>query len=90
MKNKLSILSCHPRLSEEAARAGAEVFVVLIAGRRIGQFGVGLGASAGGEQGSGYPFAQDHQEESWLVALRVARSGVRLRSSAPCSCLGVS
>jgi hypothetical protein len=32
MKNKLSILSCHPQLSEEAAGAGAEVFVVLIAG----------------------------------------------------------
>ncbi|HEY6332811.1 MAG TPA: hypothetical protein VI756_26035 [Blastocatellia bacterium] len=32
MKNKLSILSCHPQFSEEAARAGAEVFVVLIAG----------------------------------------------------------
>jgi hypothetical protein len=32
MKNKFSILSCHPQLSEEAAHAGAEVFVVLIAG----------------------------------------------------------
>jgi hypothetical protein len=32
MKNRLSILGCHPQLSEEAARAGAEVFVVLIAG----------------------------------------------------------
>jgi hypothetical protein len=31
MRNKLSILGCHPQLSEEAARAGAEVFVVLIA-----------------------------------------------------------
>jgi hypothetical protein len=89
MKNKLSILSC--QLSEEAARAGAEVFVVLIAGVGLDKFGVGLGASAGGEQGSDYPFAQDHQEQSWLVALReVARSGVRLRSSPPCSCLGVS
>src|SRR5208337_4047629 len=29
MKNKLSILSCRPQLSEEAAHAGAEVFVVL-------------------------------------------------------------
>ena len=65
---------------------GAEVFVVLIDRRRIGQFGV-LGARAGGEQGSDYPFVQDHQEQSWLVALRqVARRGVRLRSSAPCSC----
>jgi hypothetical protein len=65
MKNKLSILSC--QLSEEAARAGAEVFVVLIAGVGLDSLGVGLGANAGGEQGSDYPFAQDHQEQSWLV-----------------------
>ena len=61
MKNKLptlSSLSCHPQRSDEAAHAGAEVFVVLIDRRRLGQFGVGLGASAGGEQGSGVPFSR--------------------------------
>jgi hypothetical protein len=66
----LSILSCHPQLSEEAAHAGAEVFVVLIAGVGLDSLESGSGASAGGEQGSDYPFAQDHQELSWLVALR--------------------
>jgi hypothetical protein len=65
MKNKLSTLSCHPELSDEAAHAGAEVFVVLVLidRRRLGQFEVGLGANSGGEQGSDSLFAQDHQEQ---------------------------
>src|ERR1700694_3351142 len=61
MKNKLSILSGHPQLSKETAHAGAEVFVVLINWRRIGQFREGLGASAGGGEGADYLVAQDHQ-----------------------------
>jgi hypothetical protein len=42
MKNKLSIIPCRPLLGEEAARAGAEVFVVRTAG--VGSDGLESGS----------------------------------------------